>query len=196
MQSLGPVTLSGSVVRLEPLRRHHRDALLNAAQDERIWAWLPSDLRDPAGMDAFIEECVLLEERGQKFAFAVILQESGRVVGSTRYNDIAQSARSVEIGWTWYSLDVWGTGVNTEAKYLLMHHAFDNWNAIRVWFKTDELNERSRASLVKLGARFEGVLRNHRIRPDGSYRNSAIFSIIGSEWPMVKANLTDRLSSA
>jgi len=194
MSALGPVTLSGRFIRLEPLRPAHCDGLLEAAQDDRIWAWLPIRLKTAAAMKEFLEEAIALEDAGEEYTFAVILQESGRVVGSTRYNDIAQSARGVEIGWTWYSPDVWGTRVNPEAKYLLMCHAFEGWKAIRVWFKTDELNQRSRASILKFGAQFEGVLRNHRIRPDGSYRGSAVYSVIESEWPSVKAGLTERLS--
>lgn len=113
MPPLGPTTLSGRMIRLEPLRPAHRDGLLEAARDNRIWTWISSSLQNPAAMDVFIEEALVLEERRQKFTFAVILQKSGRVVGSTRYNDIAQSTRSVEIGWTWYSPDVWGTHVNS-----------------------------------------------------------------------------------
>ena len=129
----------------------------------------------------------------REYAFCVIGQVDGRVVGSTRFMDVTPEARGVEIGWTWYAPDVWGTQVNPEAKLLLMGHAFERWGAIRVYFKTDARNARSRAAILKLGAQFEGILRNHRIRPDGSYRDSAVYSVIDREWPDVRATLLARL---
>ncbi|MFZ5815120.1 MAG: GNAT family N-acetyltransferase [Bacillota bacterium] len=194
MPTLGPVTLSGRYVRLEPLRMHHLDPLLEAGSDDRIWAWLPRRLQSAEAMEQFIAEAMAAEQREQEYAFAVVLRDSGRVVGSTRYCDIAPSARGLEIGWTWYAPEYWQTRVNPESKYLLLRHAFEEWQAIRVYFKADERNLRSRAAIAKLGAQFEGILRNHRIRPDGSYRGSAVYSIIESEWPAVKAALLDRLS--
>jgi RimJ/RimL family protein N-acetyltransferase len=191
--ALGPVTLSGSHVRLEPLRHTHLDRLVEAAVDERIWVWLPKDLRPAAEMVRFIDEAIAHEEQGQEYAFAVVALPSQEVVGTTCYLDVTPSARGVEIGWTWYSPRVWGTSVNPEAKLLLMRHAFEGWGAIRVYFKTDMLNERSRAALEKLGASFEGALRNHRIRRDGSYRASAVYSVIAEEWPDVEAGLLERL---
>lgn len=171
----------------------HLEGLSAAAHDDRIWQWLPQNLQGREAMAGFIEEAGALERSGREFAFAVILQESARVVGSTRFMDIARDSRGVEIGWTWYCPEAWGTRVNPEAKKLLMEHAFETWGAIRVCFKTDSMNHRSRAALLKLGARFEGLLRNHRIRPDGSYRDSAYYSVIDSEWPEVKNGLLARL---
>jgi len=191
--SLGPVTLSGSAVRLEPLRHNHLDGLVRAAADERIWTWLPRDLRGAGEMASFIDEAFAHELQGQEHAFAVVVLPSEEVVGTTCYLDVNASARGVEIGWTWYSPQVWGTRVNPEAKLLLMRHAFDDWGAIRVYFKTDMLNDRSRAALVRLGATFEGELRNHRIRRDGSYRASAVYSVLEDEWPRVEAALLERL---
>ncbi|MFZ5824358.1 MAG: GNAT family N-acetyltransferase [Bacillota bacterium] len=195
MPALGPVTLSGRFVRLEPLRRTHLDALLQVASDDRIWAWLPRKLQSAEAMSQFIAEAMAAEERQAEYAFAVVLRDSGRVVGSTRYCDIASFARGLEIGWTWYAPEVWQTRVNPESKYLLLQHAFETWKAIRVYFKTDERNQRSRAAIAKLGAQFEGILRNHRIRQDGTYRGSAVYSIIESEWPGVKEALLSRLAS-
>ena len=115
------------------------------------------------------------------------------VIGSTRYLDVQQDDRTVEIGWTWYTPEAWGGVVNPEAKYLLMRHAFEDWHAIRVALKTDIKNLHSQAAIKKLGARYEGTLRNQRVRPDGSYRDTVIFSVIESEWPQVKAGLEQRL---
>ena len=194
--ALGPITLSGQFIRLEPLRAMHRDALVEAAQDDRIWTWLPKKVQTAEAMSRYIDAAQAEEAKGTVHAFAVVLQTSSRVVGSTRYAEITPLDRGVEIGWTWYAPDVWGTQVNPEAKNLLMQHAFENWQAIRVFLKTDELNQRSRAAIAKLGAKFEGILRNHRIRPDGSYRGSAFYSVIDSEWPQVRARLLERLARA
>jgi RimJ/RimL family protein N-acetyltransferase len=193
---LGPVTRSGRFVRLEPLRPEHLDGLLAAAQDDRIWPWLSHSLRSADAMRGFIEQAIAQEKLGGEYAFAVIKQPSGRIVGSTRYMDVTPAHRGVEIGWTWYTPDVWATAVNPATKLLLMEHAFETWGAIRVYLKTDELNERSRGAILKLGARFEGILRNHRIRPDGSFRGSAVYSVVGSEWPGVKAGLLARLAKS
>jgi len=194
MPAPGPVTLSGRFVRLEPLRPVHGNGLLQAARDDRIWQWLPRSLQDIDAITGFIEEAMTLEQAGREYAFAVLEQAANRIVGSTRYMDITPAAYGLEIGWTWYLPEVWGTRINTEAKYLLMHHAFEDCGAIRVCFKTDELNDRSRAAILKLGARFEGILRNHRLRADGSRRGSAYYSVIEDEWPAVKAGLARRLS--
>jgi RimJ/RimL family protein N-acetyltransferase len=190
---LGPVMLSGQVIRLEPLRASHYQGLLEAANDTRIWTWLAMDLSDPQALTRFIDEALAAEAAGREYAFAVVQQDSGRVLGSTRYMDVMAAERGVEIGWTWYHPEAWATRVNPEAKWLLMQHAFETWGAIRVCLKTDELNARSRSAILKLGAQFEGILRQHRIRPDGSYRSSAYYSVLDSEWPLVKVGLERRL---
>ena len=190
---LGPVTLAGRFVRLEPLRHAHVDDLLRAAEDDRIWAWLPRRLQERHAIERFVADAVARERDGTEFPFAVVLLNPERVVGSTRFMDVNVADRGVEIGWTWYSPDVWGSPLNPEAKLLLLRHAFETWRAIRVYFKTDERNERSRAAILKLGAKFEGILRNHRVRQDGSYRGSAVYSIIESEWRDVERGLIDRL---
>lgn len=190
---LGPVTLTGRFVRLEPLRHAHVDDLLRAAADDRIWTWLPRRLQERRAIESFVANAMARERDGKEFPFAVVLLNPERVVGSTRFMDVNVDDRGVEIGWTWYSPDVWGGRLNPEAKLLLMRHAFETWRAIRVYFKTDEKNERSRAAIMKLGAKFEGILRNHRIRQDGSYRGSAVYSVIESEWPDVERRLIGRL---
>lgn len=146
-------------------------------------------------MAAWIEEAVGLQRAGSEYAFAVIDRASGSAVGSTRYLDISAQHRGVEVGWTWYSRASWATAINPEAKYLLLSHAFEEWGAIRVCLKTDSLNLRSRAAILKLGGVHEGDLRNHRIRTDGTYRHSSYYSILDSEWPSVKDRLRARLSA-
>ena len=193
MARLGPVTLSGMHIRLEPLQRAHAQALVEAGQSEEIWTWMPTRALTVYTVDDWLEKALQAAAQGREYPFAVVRLEDGRVIGSTRYLDVQEDDRTVEIGWTWYSPDAWGGVVNPEAKYLLMRHAFDDWRAIRVALKTDVKNVHSQAAIKKLGARYEGTLRNQRIRPDGTYRDTVIFSIIESEWPAVKARLEERL---
>lgn len=193
MIDLGPVILEGKYVRLEPLRPHHADALLQAGQAPEIWAWLPARLTTAGAVDKFIAAAMQAEADGLEYAFAVVMRESDRVIGSTRYMDVQAAHYGVEIGWTWYSPDTWGTAINPEAKFLLLSHAFDDWGAKRVQLKTDGNNTRSQAAIAKLGAKREGTLRNHRIRPDGTIRDTVMFSILDEEWPEVKAGLMRRI---
>lgn len=193
MAALGPVTLQGARVRLEPLRPRHAADLAVAAGSAEIWAWMSADLRDAAALQAFIADAVACEAAGTEYAFAVIDRENGRACGSTRYLDVQPKHRGVEIGWTWYAPEVWRTAVNPEAKLLLLTHAFETWGAIRVMLKTDHLNVRSQGAIRKLGAVYEGTLRQHRIRPDGTLRDTVAFSILDREWPAVRAGLLARL---
>lgn len=191
---LGPVTLSGKHIRLEPLSRDHARGLLQVAQAPEIWTWMSALPGTPDAMDAWINEALAAQERGLEYPFAVIEQAGDRAIGSTRYMDVQAASKGVEIGWTWYAPDTWGTVVNPEAKYLLLRHAFEDWGAIRVQLKTDLKNVRSQAAIKKLGAKQEGILRSHRFRRDGTIRDSVIFSIIREEWPTVKAGLEQRLA--
>jgi N-acetyltransferase len=193
MALLGPITLTGKHVRLEPMRPAHAAALLDAGRDPEIWEWMPNRPLTPETIDRWLEKAMSAELQGREYPFVVVRLEDNRVIGSTRYLDVQEDDRSVEIGWTWYSPEAWGGVVNPEAKYLLMHHAFDDWRAIRVALKTDIKNVHSQAAIKKLGARYEGTMRNQRIRPDGSYRDTVLFSITASEWPQVKARLEERL---
>lgn len=193
MSELGPVTLEGERIRLEPLRLHHAPALLEAARPQEIWTWFLSDLRTEEAMDRYIKAALAAEERREEFAFAVIWKETGRVLGSTRYMDIQESSRGVEVGNTWYAPDVWGTVVNPACKFLLFRHAFDGWKAIRMVLKTDIKNLHSQRNIRKLGAQFEGVLRNHRIRRDRTIRDTIVFSITDAEWPSVRDALLLRI---
>ena len=191
---LGPVVLEGRHVRLEPLGLDHAEDLMAAAADPLVWRWLPDKVGSRLELDRWLEAALRAQATGAEFPFAVVDLRSGRAVGSTRYMDVSPGHRGVEVGWTWYATDAWGTAVNPEAKLLLLGHAFERWRAIRLYLKTDSLNARSRAAILKLGARYEGDLRNHRIRPDGSYRHSSYYSILDSEWPAVKLGLEQRLA--
>ena len=186
--------LEGKFVCLEPLSNDHRDELIEAGKGFD-WAWMSMDLSTKEAMNTFIKMALKEQEKGLEYAFAVREKSTNRIVGSTRYMDVMSSQKGVEIGWTWYSSGMWGTAVNPECKFLLLRHAFEDWGAIRVYLKTDNNNLHSQKAILKLGAKFEGMLRNHRIRRDGTYRHTMMYSIIPDEWPSVKANLLRRLES-
>ena len=192
--SLGPLTLEGRFVRLEPLRMEHAAGLLAPASNPELWRWFPTDLADPAEMRKWVGAAVEAERAGAEYAFCVISRDSGEPIGSTRFLDVDSANRSVEIGWTWYGRSAWGSRVNPESKLLLLAHAFETWRAHRVYLKTDSLNERSRAAIEGIGGKFEGILRKHRIRRDGTFRDSAYYSILDDEWPLSKALLERRLT--
>jgi N-acetyltransferase len=175
------------------MRPAHAPQLLEAGGAPEIWEWMPTQPISAEMMEAWLAKAAQAESQGREYPFVVLRLRDGQVIGSTRYLDVQEDDRTVEIGWTWYSPDAWGGVVNPEAKYLLMRHAFEDWHAIRVALKTDIKNLHSQAAIKKLGARYEGTLRNQRIRPDGSYRDTVIFSVIESEWPGVKARLEERI---
>ena len=179
-------------MRLEPLGAHHLEGLLSAARAPEIWRWMPMDLRGRQAMESWVHRALAARRAGSEVPFAVIAR--GRVAGSTRYLDIRSSPRAVEIGWTWYAPEFWGTALNPRCKYLLLRRAFEEWAAVRVQLKTDGENLRSQAAIRKLGAVYEGTLRNHRMRAGGTVAGSAMFSIIPPEWPAVKAGLLARLA--
>lgn len=190
-----PTTLSGRTVRLEPLERHHADALVEAARDAEIWAYMPTRLDDPAAMAGWIETALQERAAGITLAFAIVSQERDVPIGATRFMDIRPRDRGLEIGWTWLAKSAWRTGVNTEAKFLLLEHAFESVGAIRIQFKTHRMNLRSRKTIERIGAQFEGILRNHYVLPDGTYRDSAYYSVIESEWPAVRRHLALAIES-
>ncbi|MBX5475814.1 MAG: GNAT family N-acetyltransferase [Clostridia bacterium] len=190
----GASGLEGPALRLEPLEPRHRDGLLEAAGgDAGIFEWLSLELTSPEAVDQFVAEALEARARGVAQPFAVVRKADGKILGSTRYMDIDRRNRTLEIGWTWYAREAWGTRVNPEAKYLLLAHAFEAWGANRVTLKTDVKNLRSQAAIRKLGAQYEGTLRNHRVRRDGTLRDTVIFSILPEEWPRVKEGLLRRL---
>ncbi len=192
---LGPVTLDGTFVRLEPLRNDHRQALIRTAQSVEIWSWMLSDLSVPERFDAWLSHSLEDERLGRAYPFVVIDKACGQVVGSTRYLNIHEPDKGLEIGSTWYSPTVWGSVINPEAKLLLMRHAFDQWGAIRLEYRTDHRNAHSQAAIRKLGAKYEGMLRNHRIRADGTIRHTVVFSITREEWPDIQTRLQKRIDA-
>lgn len=185
-----PVILVGEHIRLEPIGPHHVDDLYRVGQEESIWRYLstpPFTILDDAR--AWVDMCVARNASGERVQFAVIHGAEERAIGSTGYLDIDRPNRVLEIGMTWYGVDYQRTAVNTECKYLLLRHAFEDLGALRVCLKTDHRNERSQRAILRIGAQREGVLRNHRIARDGVNRHSHYFSIIDTEWPDVKERL-------
>lgn len=190
-----PVTLEGKHVQLEPLSTAHHVALTEIGLDEDLWRWIPVPVRTPEQMSAYIEAALAEQARGVSLPFTIVEKSSGKPVGCTRYANIDRVHRRVEIGWTWVAKPWQRTPVNTEAKYLLLRHAFETLGCIRVELKTDSLNEKSRAAILRIGARQEGIFRNHMITASGRIRHTVYFSIVDNEWPAVKARLEQRLKS-
>jgi RimJ/RimL family protein N-acetyltransferase len=202
---ISPVTLEGQHVRLEPLSLAHEEALIAAASDGELWnstvTIVPSS---PAGMIDYIQVALNGQAQGRELPFVIIRKRgtgvppvktsgegvrSNEVVGTTRFYDIKPNDRGVAIGYTWLSKSAQRTAVNTESKLLMLTHAFEHWGCIRVELLTDVLNEQSRAAILRIGSREEGILRSHMIMPSGRIRDSVIFSIIQEEWPEVKVRL-------
>jgi len=192
---VSPVTLEGAHVRLEPLAKSHLAGLAQVGLDEELWRWIPMAVRTVEEMAAYIETALQEQERGVSLPFALIEKATGRAIGSTRYGNIDRTHHRVEIGWTWVARDWQRTAVNAEAKYLLLEHAFETLGCIRVELKTDSLNEKSRAAILRIGAKEEGLFRNHMITASGRIRHTVYFSLVDSEWPAVKARLESMLNS-
>jgi RimJ/RimL family protein N-acetyltransferase len=192
---VAPIVLEGQHVRLEPLREDHLTGLAAVGLDPELWRWIPTPVRTAEEMAVYIATALREQEQGASLPFALVERLTGRLMGSTRYGNIDRTNRHVEIGWTWVAPEWQRTAINTEAKYLLLKHAFETLNCIRVELKTDSLNERSRAAILRLGAREEGIFRNHMITASGRIRHTVYFSIVDSEWPDVKARLEARLNS-
>ena len=191
---IAPVTLTRSVVRLEPLSEKHVPDLTVAAHDERIWRYMLYVYPDTEEkMLSWVRDILARQAAGADLAFAVIHRESGRAIGATRYLEIRPEHRGLEIGGTWYATEFQRTAVNTECKYLLLKHAFEVLDCIRVQFKADARKLRSIRAIERIGAMREGVLRNHYILPNGGYRDSVYFSILDREWPKVKERLEEML---
>jgi RimJ/RimL family protein N-acetyltransferase len=189
-----PVVLEGTHVRLEPLSLAHHADLCQVGLDEDLVRWTEAYVPTPGGLRAYIKIALKLQAEGSALPFAVISKATGRPIGSTRYGNIDTTHRRVEVGWTWYGRDFQRTAVNTESKYLLLQHAFETLGCIRVEFKTDVLNERSRQALLRIGAKEEGVFRRHMLMPSGRVRDTVYFSIVDAEWPDVKAMLERMLA--
>ena len=186
--------LEGEIVVLEPLGREHEEELRAIAADPDIWRWMTVLGHEPEIFTSWLDLTLTAAEEGREAPFAIRLRETGGIVGSSRYLSLRPEHRGVEIGYTWHIPDVWGKGVNVEAKYLLLRHAFEDLGCMRVEFKTDALNERARAALAALPARFEGIFKSHMLVRDDTVRDSAWYAVTEGEWPAVRANLERRIS--
>jgi RimJ/RimL family protein N-acetyltransferase len=192
-----PLTLEGSFVRLEPIRTDHASLFWEVAKNDLddIFRWIPYPMKTPEDFQRLIGKGFDEQERGQSIVLATVERKSGRVIGSTRYMNIDRVNQRVEIGSTWIAPAWQRTAVNTEAKYLMLRHAFEVWNCIRVELKTDALNQKSRNAILRIGAKEEGTLRRHLITWTGRVRDTVYFSILDNEWPHVKAQLEARLTA-
>jgi len=188
-----PVALEGRLVRLEPLSLDHLPALCEAGLGTDAFRWFTDPIETPEQMRRHVERAAEATRDGTQVCFATVERKTGRAMGSTHYLNIERVHHRLEIGYTWISPTLHGRGHNSEAKLLQLEHAFEHLGANRVEWKTDALNERSRGALLGIGATFEGIFRDHVIVADGRLRASAYYSVIGSEWPGVKARLTARL---
>jgi N-acetyltransferase len=187
--TMAPITLTGRIVRLEPLSLDHVPALADVGLDPAIWRWTIARPTSEADLRAWAETAIEAADAGRELPFATVDAATNRPIGSTRFLNFVPEHRRVEIGWTWLAPGAQRSGANREAKLLMLSHAFDAWACRRVEFKTDSRNERSRAALLGIGATFEGIFRNHMVMPDGPMRHSAYYSVIDDEWPDVKARL-------
>ncbi|AYF47882.1 GNAT family N-acetyltransferase [Pseudomonas fluorescens] len=187
------ITLTGTTVELQPLQPEHKAALLDAAADGELWNLKVTNVPGPGTVDQYIDTALAGRAAGSVIPFTIVRRDTGQVVGSTRFWKVDRVNRKLEIGHTWLALSTQKSAINTEAKLLLLTYAFEVLDCVRVQFTTDELNEKSRAAILRLGAVQEGIVRHERIMPDGRKRNSVRFSIIDSEWPQVKANLQAKL---
>ena len=192
---VAPVTLGGSIVRLEPLSLGHLEGLAQVAFDPSIWQWTLARPTDLDGLGAWIEAALAHRADGSEMPFATVDQTTGRPIGSTRFMSIVPEHRRLEIGWTWVAPAWQRKGANQEAKYLQLRHAFEELGANRVEFKTDSLNDKANPALLGIGATFEGTFRNHMIMPGGRLRHSNYYSVTREEWPDRKARLEARLAS-
>jgi N-acetyltransferase len=192
--NIQPVTLTGQVVRLEPLSEMHVTDLTVAGRDKSIWHFmLYGTIKNEDQMRTWIRDMLSRQSKCTDLPFAVIYLQTGKAIGATRYMEIKPEHKGLEIGGTWYAVEYQRTAVNTESKYLMLRYAFETLGFIRVQFKTDSRNENSQRAIERLGAVKEGVLRNHMITPEGVIRHSVYYSITQSEWPMVKEHLEKKL---
>ena len=196
MKSLEPVVLEGTHVRLEPLGHEHFDDLVEVALDPEIWRWTTERALSPEELRAWIDRALAARATGTAMPFATVALPHGRAIGGTRFATYSAADRRVEIGWTWIGRAWQRTAVNTEAKYLMLRHAFETLGCIRVELRTDVLNDRSRAAILRIGAKEEGILRKHSLTANGRARDTIYYSILDDEWPSVKAGLEGRLAAS
>jgi N-acetyltransferase len=190
-----PITLEGSIVRLEPIRREHAEIFWDVAKDdlEGVFQWIPYRMQTREDFQRVMEKAFHEQERGESVVFATVERQSGRVIGSTRFMNIDRANRRAEIGSTWIATAWQRTAVNTEAKYLMLRHAFEVWQCFRVELKTDALNQKSRNAILRIGAQEEGTLRRHVLTWTGRVRDSVYFSILDSEWPGARLRLENMM---
>jgi N-acetyltransferase len=190
-----PITLEGSLIQLAPMRREHASLLWAVFQGtlEEVFRWYPWSMRTPDDFTFYVDRVLADQDKGFSVNFTMVVRESGQIVGSTRFMNIDAANRHVEIGGTWIVPAWQRTGVNTEAKYLMLRHAFESWGCLRVELKTDALNQQSRTAILRLGAKEEGTFRKHMVTWDGRVRDSVYFSIVDTEWPEIKLRLEKRL---
>jgi RimJ/RimL family protein N-acetyltransferase len=191
---VAPCTLSGRHVRLEPLAMAHADALWAVGNDPELWRFTITRVDSPEAMRDYVATALAEQEAGIALPFVTLEAPTGRVIGSTRFHTISPQDRRVEIGWTWLGRSWQRTAANTEAKYLMLRHAFETWGCVRVELKTSRLNERSRAAIRRIGGVEEGILRRHRRNADGTWRDTVYYSILDDEWPAVKQRLESWLN--
>lgn len=192
---VSPVVLEGNSVRLEPMELRHVEALCEVGLDDSLWKLTTTLLRSSSDMRRYVETALDEQRAGKSLPFVTIQKSGGKVVGSTRFGNIEPNHRRVEIGWTWVAQPWQRTAINTEAKLLMLQHAFEVWDCLRVELKTDRLNEWSRRAIERIGAKEEGVLRSHMVAHDGRIRDTVYYSILSSEWPDVRRQLQSLLSA-
>lgn len=187
------IILTGDTVKLVPLEQIHEVPLWVASDNKEIWTYMATKIDSQEELSAEISKALIAKEQGTQYPFAVFHKERNEIVGSTRFLDISIENKSAEIGFTWYHPSVWRTKVNTECKYFLLMHAFENWQLNRVFFKTDARNIRSQQAIARLGAVKEGVMRKDRIISDGYARDTVYYSILKEEWPIIKKRLLEKM---
>lgn len=193
-QWLYDIELVSDTITLIPLRADHANALVTAASDGDLWQLWFTGVPNTDTIDTYIAYALEEKADGRSLPFVVVHNETGEIIGSTRFCNADTKNRRVEIGYTWYAKRYQQSSVNTECKRLLLGHAFESLDAIAIEFRTHWHNQASRQAIARLGAKQDGVLRNHQVMPDGSYRDTVVFSIINIEWPAVKQNLAYRLA--
>jgi N-acetyltransferase len=190
-----PITLTGAHVRLEPLAESHLDELWPVASEASLWEWIPWPVRSKDDLRTYIATALKSQAAGTMLPFLNRLVATGEAIGSSRFGNIYPADYRAEIGWTWVGLPWQRSAANSEAKLLMLDHAFATWRCHRVEFKTDSLNEKSRNGLLGIGATYEGILRNHMVTHTGRMRQTAYYAITDDDWPMVRARLVERIAA-
>jgi N-acetyltransferase len=188
-----PVVLEGVHVRLEPMAREHLPGIIEAGMQPELWKWTNNVVNSEADLERYVDDALKMRDAGTALPFVTVAKADNRLVGSTRFGNIETANRKAEIGWTWINPQWQRTAINSEAKLLMLTHAFETWKCIRVQLKTDSNNSQSRAAIARIGGTEEGILRNHMITESGRFRHSVYFSILDTEWESVKARLTSKL---